>query len=74
MINNAWQDFNDAEQQQGFERQQVLFQVVDQQEVDRFFGHRHAGPRLDRYDAIASTFMMVADGQASRAAKGMAAA
>jgi hypothetical protein len=33
---------------QGFERQQVLFEVIDEQEVDRLFRDHHAAPKLDR--------------------------
>jgi hypothetical protein len=34
--------------EQGLKREQVLFEVIDEQEVDRLFRDHHAAPKLDR--------------------------
>ncbi len=54
--------------QQRFKRQQVLFEVIDQEEVDRLSRNHQAAPKLDRYDATEFRFMILAVEHASSAA------
>ena len=51
-----------------------IFQVIDQQEVDRFVRRHRAVPRLDKKNTIWSWLMILAEGVASSAAVGMAEA